>query len=116
MTRWDWLGTLALVALAVLQIVWHGYVHYDVDPFAITLLTAAPLWAAIWIVFKNPRRGLLVGGIVGLFYFCHGVMEAWAVPTVRTFALLEAGLVVVLIGALGAATMGEKRKARLPRK
>ena len=44
---------------------------------------------------------LLWVGIVALFYFCHGVVAAWAIPAARLPALLEALLCVVLIGALG---------------
>jgi uncharacterized membrane protein len=46
-------------------------------------------------------------GILSLFYFCHGVAEAWSMPAIRWLALAEIALTLLLIAALGA---GVRRK------
>jgi uncharacterized membrane protein len=55
----------------------------------------------VWIAPGNLRRGVLVGGIVCLFYFCHGVSIAWDDASARGLAILEIALSLIVIGALG---------------
>jgi len=54
------------------------------------------------------RRALLWVGILSLFYFCHGVSEAWGSAGERWLAIAEIVLTVLLIAALGA---GVKRRS-----
>ncbi|WP_153022950.1 DUF2069 domain-containing protein, partial [Rhodanobacter thiooxydans] len=56
---------------------------------------------------RNVRRALLWVGIPSLFYFSHGVAEAWSSAGERWLAVAEVVLTVLLIGALGA---GVKRR------
>jgi uncharacterized membrane protein len=50
-------------------------------------------------------------GILSLFYVCHGVAEAWSRPAVKWLALVEIGLALLLIVALGAGVRRRKPRA-----
>jgi uncharacterized membrane protein len=58
---------------------------------------------------RRPPRALLLAGMLALFYFCHGVSEAWSAPATRILALVEVALSLLLIGALGAAVQRRKK-------
>jgi uncharacterized membrane protein len=104
-TRWNILhaGILALAALLALQILWHAWLFPPpAERFWPTLaLSMLPLVPGVWIAPGNLRRGVLVGGIVCLFYFCHGVSIAWDDASARGLAILEIALSLIVIGALG---------------
>jgi uncharacterized membrane protein len=97
------LGLIAWCALGLLQLLWHGYLHPPLQmPVALVLvLTTGPLLLPL-LALRNVRRALLWVGILALFYFCHGVAEAWSAPAERALALLEITLTLLLIGTLGA--------------
>jgi len=93
------LGALALFALLVLQLAWHAWLFPGSrSGLALAML---PLLPGLLIGMRNLRRGVLVGGIVCLFYFCHGVSELWSTREVRWLALGEVALSLAVIGALG---------------
>ena len=102
------LGLCAWVALVALQPVWHAWCfppqHMPVA--ALLALTVIPLLLPL-LALRNPTRALLWVGILCLFYFCHGVAEAWSSPGQRWLALTEIILTLFLIGTLGA---GVRRK------
>jgi uncharacterized membrane protein len=106
----DRLGRLAWFALIALQLVWHGWLARPehLPTWLVLAITVIPLLLP-FTALPDLRRALLWVGILSLFYFCHGVAEAWSMPAVRRLALAEIGLTLVLIGALGA---GVKRKPR----
>jgi uncharacterized membrane protein len=58
----------------------------------------------------NLRRGVLIGGIACLFYFCHGIGVAYDDPAARLPALAEIVLTLIVIGALGWDARKYKRK------
>ena len=99
MNRRDALPAAALVAQGVLQLLWHGVLRPPTAlPTALVLgLALLPLTALIPAAAHSRRRMLLVGGIVSLLYFSHGVMEAWSNPVVRGLAVLE---VLFALGAI----------------
>jgi uncharacterized membrane protein len=66
-------------------------------PIGVALTVALLPLAVPLLYWRAPRRALLLAGMLGLFYFCHGVAEAWAAPRERTLALIEAALVVVMV-------------------
>ncbi|EIL93778.1 DUF2069 domain-containing protein [Rhodanobacter spathiphylli] len=105
------LGLIAWALLVVLQLVWHAWL-FPPQSMPITLLlaiTVVPLLLPLFAL-RDVRRALLWVGILSLFYFCHGVSEAWSsAGTERWLAVAEVVLTVLLIGALGA---GVKRKPR----
>ena len=109
-TRTDRIGLGAWAALGLLQLAWHGWLFQP---------RTMPVWLALAIAviplllplsaIRNIRRALLWTGILSLFYFCHGVAEAWSAPDERALAWLEIVLAVLLIGTLGAG-VGSKAK------
>lgn len=99
MNRRDAVPALSLLAQALLQLLWHGLWHPTPTlPTGLVLAVALlPLCALLPAALHSARRVLLVGGIVSLLYFSHGVMEAWSNPGVRTLAALE---VLFALGAI----------------
>jgi uncharacterized membrane protein len=109
----DRLGRAAWFALIALQLVWYAWLAPpQTIPVALVLsLTVIPLLLPLLALRRSLHRALLWVGILALFYFCHGVAEAWSAPTERWLALAEIALTLLLIGALGA---GVKRKPGKP--
>jgi uncharacterized membrane protein len=103
------LGLAAWAALLVLQLAWHAWLAPPERlPLGLVLaITIVPLLVPL-TALRNPRRALLWVGILSLFYFCHGVSEAWSAPETRALAIVEIVLTVLLIGTLGA---GVRRRA-----
>jgi uncharacterized membrane protein len=105
------LGFAALLAQAALQVVWYG-VLAAAPRWPLLALTLAPLAPGIWIGRRNPRRGVLIGGIASLLYFCHGVATAWSDATERLPAFAEIALALAVIGASGWDARHYRRGAR----
>jgi uncharacterized membrane protein len=103
-------GLIAWLLLVVLQFVWHAWLVPPRDmPMPLLLaITVIPLLLPL-LTLRNVRRALLWVGILSLFYFCHGVSEAWSSAGERWLAIAEVVLTVLLIAVLGA---GVKRKSR----
>lgn len=103
--RWTILhtGVAALAALLALQILWHAWIFPPpvAQRWPTIALSALPLVPGVWIAVRNLRRGVLVGGIVSLFYFCHGISAAYADAAARWLAFAEIALTLVVIAALG---------------
>lgn len=104
-------GYAGWIGLIVLQPVWHLWLARDphAPVTAVLLLSLAPLLLPLLAV-RRAQRALLWAGIVALFYFSHGVAEAWSVPAERVLALLEIGFSLLLILALGAGVGRRKRQ------
>jgi uncharacterized membrane protein len=104
------IGRAAWFALIALQVLWHGLLARpeQMPTWLLLAITVVPLLLPLGAL-PDLRRALLWVGILSLFYFCHGVAEAWSLPTVKWLALAEIGLTLLLIMALGA---GVKRKPR----
>lgn len=99
-------GAGALVAQLLLQLVWHaGLAPVSRSALALAVL---PLLPGLWVCIRNPGRGVLIGGIVSLFYFCHGVVELLGASASRLPAAAEVALAVAVVAALGWET--RKRK------
>ena len=106
-----------IVSLLILQVWWHALMFPP---------AAAPAWlvAGLFVLPILPATAMLAwrgrhapfwGAVAALFYFSHGVMEAWASPEVRMPALIEAALSVALIVASswgGLKARIDKRKQR----
>lgn len=101
-------GLVAWAALTVLQLVWHGWLFpaQTMPPMLVLAITVIPLLLPL-LAIGDVRRALLWVGTLSLFYFCHGVSEAWSAPGERWLGWLEILLTLALIGVLGA---GVKRK------
>ena len=97
------IGLAAWAALVALQLVWHAWLAPpERAPLALVLaITVLPLLLPI-TALRDARRALLWVGVLSLFYFSHGIAEAWSSPAERWLGLAEIALTVLLIGALGA--------------
>ncbi|MCQ4164514.1 DUF2069 domain-containing protein [Tahibacter harae] len=108
------LALAAWAGLILLHLAWHGWLappQNGSSGLAIAL-TAGPLLLPLLALRRSLARALLWVGILGLFYFCHGVIAAWGEPRARGPALVEIVLCLVLIGALGWSARGYRRKPR----
>lgn len=96
------LGLLAWAALLALQPIWHAWLFPpQYMPVAVALaLTVIPLLLPL-LALRNVTRALLWVGMLSLFYFCHGVAEAWSSAPERALACTEIVLTVGLIVVLG---------------
>lgn len=96
-------GLSAWLGLGLLQSVWHGWLFppASLPMWLVLIVTVVPLVLPV-LALRDPRRALLWVGILSLFYFCHGVAEAWSSPRERWVALVEIGLTLLLIATLGA--------------
>lgn len=96
-------GMLALLALLLLQIIWHAWLLPPAPSRLLPTLSLAllPLLPGLWTCLADLRRGVLIGGIVCLFYFCHGVGAAFGDAAARWLGLGEIALTLVVIAALG---------------
>lgn len=96
------LGLAAWAGLTVLQVLWHGWLFPPEHlPLAgVLAFTVAPLLLPL-LALRQVRRALLWVGILSLFYFSHGISEAWSAPEQRVLALIEIALTLTLIGTLG---------------
>jgi uncharacterized membrane protein len=104
----------ALWSLLLLVLLWHGWLPPPraAPPALIAALAALPLLPVLVLWSVRPRLGLIFGALVGLGYFAHGLTEAIVEPAVRWLGIAEAALVVLLVGALGAATRRERLARR----
>ncbi|WP_243039379.1 DUF2069 domain-containing protein [Dyella sedimenti] len=95
-------GLAAWAALALLQLAWHGWLFpaQQLPAPLVLAITVIPLLLPL-LALRNVRRALLWVGILSLFYFCHGVSEAWSAPDERWLAWLEIAFTLALIGTLG---------------
>jgi uncharacterized membrane protein len=107
-------GAGALLALLLLQIAWHcWWMPAAPARFWPTLAIATlPLLPGLWTCRTNLRRGVLIGGIVGLFYFCHGVSVVYGDVAARIPALIEIALTLLVIGTSGWDARKYKRPPR----
>jgi uncharacterized membrane protein len=96
-------GLAAWAALLILQLIWHAWlVPPERMPLTLVLtITVLPLLLPL-AALRNVRRALLWVGVLSLFYFCHGVAEAWSSSTECWLGVAEIALTLLLIGALGA--------------
>jgi uncharacterized membrane protein len=108
------LGLLSWAGLVLLHVLWHGWLAPPLNGSRLLAmaLTAGPLLLPLLALRRGVSRALLWVGILGLFYFCHGIVAAWGEPRARGPAVVEIVLCVVLIGALGWGARGYKRKPR----
>jgi uncharacterized membrane protein len=97
------IGACALAALLALQILWHAWLLPPArEQLGPTLaLAIAPLLPGLWTCRNNLRRGVLIGGIVCLFYFSHGVSAVYSDQRARLLAVAEIALTLLVIGASG---------------
>ena len=103
-------GMAALLAQLTLQFVWHAWLAPQSR--AALALALLPLLIPFWICRSNLRRGVLVGAIVSLFYFCHGVAELWSGAGLRAAAALEVLFCLIVIASLVRDARDHRRAAQ----
>ncbi|MBS3958705.1 MAG: DUF2069 domain-containing protein [Xanthomonadaceae bacterium] len=108
---------LLAFALLALQPAWYLWlaVPQVLPPLLATVLMALPILPAlVLLLLRRPSAGLWAG-IAALFYFSHGVMEAWASPgVVRGLALLEATLATALVFTVSWPGLAARRRRAAP--
>ena len=104
------IGFAALVALTLLEVIWHAWLLPGNSIGATLLITALPAAFCVLLCTRNLRRGVLVGGMLCLLYFAHGVSSAYSEPDARLPAFIEITLALTVIGALGWDSRGYRRK------
>lgn len=106
-------GFAAWAALAALQVAWHAWLLPPARmPIAVALAIGLLPLAIPLIYWRTPQRAVLVAGMVSLFYFCHGVAEAWAAPRERVLASLEIAFAVIVVLANARKPPARRRSAR----
>ena len=100
----------ALFALSVLYSVWF---HDDKHRLAAMLVfTLPPLLLLVGVLLGNAKASFWAG-VLGLFWFSHGVMLAYSDAAARVYAWIEIVLAIVIILASSwsglSAKFGKKR-------
>jgi uncharacterized membrane protein len=106
-----------LCALAALQVIWYGWwvpVTGISKPAAISL---ALVWFALPLLAarRDTESGLLVGALVSLLFFSHGVMEVWANQAARLPALIEIALSLGIVTCAGWPSWQQARARKMQR-
>ncbi len=103
----------ALTALLVLQLAWHVWLAPPKPGFLVPtlLLAVAPLLFSLWIAARSLRRGVLIGGMLCLFYFSHGISELWSGAAPHWPAAVEIALALLVVFALGWEVRASKRRS-----
>ena len=108
---------LAVLSVLVLQWLWPGRSLSGSGGAGLAAAVAmslplAALSLALWLQRPSARFWC---GVAALFYFCHGLAEAWAVPASRWAGLAEAFLSVTIVLASSWAGLRARLGARPPR-
>lgn len=115
------LTILGIVALLSYQVFWHCLMAppEKAPAWIITLIFALPLIPVCILALLKHHTFAFWGGTLALFYFCHGVMEAWTVREIWPLGIGEAAISVwVIIAASwdGMKTRFAKKPAEKPAK
>ncbi|HYE87783.1 MAG TPA: DUF2069 domain-containing protein [Vicinamibacterales bacterium] len=107
-------ATMALLALLLIQPIWHCWLFppQRLPAAFVTGLAAFPLLApALGVLLRRPSA-LFYAALLGLIYFSHGVMEAFANPAVRGIAAAEIAAATLLCLGVGWDGLQRRRAAR----
>jgi uncharacterized membrane protein len=93
----------ALIALAALQVVWYGWWSPPISISKWAAISFALIWFAPPLLAAriDAEHGLLVGALIALLFFSHGVMQAWASVADRVPALIEIALSTIVVACAG---------------
>ena len=92
-------AALGIVALLALQLLWHGVLLPSAGGarWLVVALFSLPLLPSLLLLLGRRPSAVFWGGVASLFYFCHGITEAWTVAESRPVALAEIALAVWVI-------------------
>ena len=107
-------AALGIVAMIALQFFWHSFLLPPAlsSRWLIAGLFALPMLPAMILLLRKHRRAAFWGAVAALFYFSHGVMEAWANPPARLLAIAESALSVWLVVSASWDGLSARRAAR----
>lgn len=90
------------LALVALQPWWHALAPppHGAGSWLLAAIATAPLLLPLRGLLKGSLRSMTWAGYLSLLYLVVGIMEAWANPPQRLFALAQIVLVVVFIGSV----------------
>jgi uncharacterized membrane protein len=106
-----------LCALAALQVLWYGWWLPPEQISRAAAISLALVWFALPLLAARAdiERGLLVGALMALGYFAHGVMEFWANPAARLPAAVEIVVCIAIVGFAGWPSWRRAKQRRLDR-
>jgi uncharacterized membrane protein len=103
---------LSLFALSVLFSLWFHDSKLRIA--AMVFFTVPPLLLLVGVL-RGSAKAAFWAGVLGLFWFSHGVMEAYTLVTERAYALTEVVLAIVIVVASSwpgvSARFGKKKAA-----
>jgi uncharacterized membrane protein len=103
---------IALFALSVLFSLWFHDSKLRIA--AMLFFTVPPLLLLVGVLRGNAKAAFWAG-VLGLFWFSHGVMEAYTLAAERIYALAEVALAIVIVMASSwpgvSARFGKKKTA-----
>lgn len=81
----------AYAATLIWQLIWHGLLP---PPFGtrniwLALLACLPLFIPLAGLIRGKYRSMIWAGLLLMFYFTIGIMEAWSNPPQRLPALVQ---------------------------
>lgn len=88
---------LLAVALAALAALFGYWIWLRGSALAGMTVFVAPPLLLMAGVLAGSRLAAFWSGVLGLAWFCHGVMEAWSTPAYRLLAWLELLLALAVI-------------------
>lgn len=89
--------TAAVLALLALQLAWNGFGLWPSASVGVLVLLGAPLVVVALMQLAGLRSARFWAGVLALLTFCHGVTEAWTIPTARFPAGIEVLLSVFAV-------------------
>jgi uncharacterized membrane protein len=87
------------LALAALVLLFAAWFRGDSRYFGALAVFALPPLLLLIGVLRGSARAAFWSGVLGLFWFCHGVMLAWDRAAGRGYALAEIALALAIIVA-----------------
>ena len=103
---------LSLFALSVLFSLWFHDSKLRIA--ALAFFTAPPLLLLVGVL-RGSAKASFWAGVLGLFWFSHGVMEAYTLVAERAYALTEVVLAIAIVVASSwpgvSARFGKKKAA-----
>ena len=85
---------LSLFALSLLFSLWFQDDRHRIA--ALLFFTLPPLLLLAGVLYGSAKAAFWAG-VLGLFWFCHGVMLAYGSPAVRAYAWIEIVLAIVIV-------------------
>ena len=85
------------LALGVLVLLFAAWFRGDDHYLGALAVFALPPLLLLTGVLRGSARAAFWSGVLGLFWFCHGVMLAWDRPAERGYALAEIALALAIV-------------------